>query len=301
MASKKPRELNPTQRSIHKRMPLAHRIRIFSRFWPIKSVLDFYSKLTPSEKCEFIKARFFEHPRAKDIAKAIARITPAYDTRIIPILEEVGFEYEVREVSIERQLYELRLAQKRKASQKEIDEKKRILDLSVLSWFKRSNPEEKLQILRNRLFGANPELFIDDIFAVYKETNNPEYLYRFFGFVDIYKGLGKNTMEIAIQKGYLKDLVMAGFFPYLIRRYPQQLADLGFIADIIRDGSQIKALVNIDIHSTRKYLKMVAQLPEGISALIRNGFTKELFESVPESTIRKAIGDKMYLKLKRRI
>ena len=274
-------------------MPKGHKGKVLSRILTSRSVFEYYLKLKPAERHEFIKARFFGHPKSREIAKAIARTNPHNDARTLILLEESGFQYEVNEVALEHQLKELGQARKGKTLViKEIADREKTITLSIVGWFQKATSEDKMRLLKNKLYGAEPELFIDPVFATFRETKNPEYIQRLIA-------LSQKVIGKAVEKWYLKDLAKTGYFTYLVSRYYKELADLGYIRDIIRDGSAVRALANTDINAKRKYLGMIADVgPEGIFELIKNGFAKQLFESVRDFQIIDALGKEKYEKLK---
>lgn len=80
--------------------------------------------------------------------------------------------------------------------------------------------------------------------------------------------------EIA-KKGHIPELLATGFFVNLLRTHVKELAEAGYLRDIVRDGSAIKQLIKEDQY----YFHKIVQLgKEGIYVLVRNGYILELNE-----------------------
>lgn len=220
-------------------------------------ILKYFGSLSDSQRREFIREHLRNHLFPERIAREIAQ---RYGLTYEPELRLANLDFKVQEQRI------LNLRKRLKPNEKYI------LDNSVLVWFARCNTEQKIRILRKKLYGADPLKFIDLIISTYRKTKNRVFL-------ELFVNLDRAIIPEMVRRGFLKDLVDAGFFHRLVKTYYKELADLGYIGEIIRDGSTIRALVNSDINGERHYLRLIANYgPQGINVLIRNGFAKQLAE-----------------------
>jgi len=243
-------------------------------------VYSHFQRLNHEQRQKFIKDFLWENRNAEKVADLILQNHPEFRDEI----KAVGLDFlnEERKITLF----------KNKITKKE----QHILDREVLIWFNRCSLEQKLRILKNKLYGADPIKFIDEIIDTFNKTNNPEYIKLLFKTGANYYRNNELINEM-IKKGHIDILVKCGYFSTLVKTYYKELADSGYLRDIIRDGGAIKALVRSDI----KYFHQITKLgQEGIYVLIKAGFIQELNTFYYDQLID-AIGFERYALLMHRL
>jgi len=266
----------PAKKPFIPKLPRAFKVRTPER------IMEHFKELTDSQKREFIREHLRKNVFAERIAKRISeRHSGAYDLE----LRFAGVDYQVRERK------HLELARNLKPEEREI------FDKETLNWFSSCKPEQKLRMLRKRLYDANPLLFIDEVVKTYRETKNPAY-------IDLLVGLSNTKVlrEMAKQ-GHLELLIDIGFGSNIPEQYYNELYLLGNkgIRIIIKNK---EALQNLIMHAGSKpemisRLKTIANhSTEGLIALINAGFFKDLEDLGFGQRINLAIGSDKYNRLR---